>query len=67
MDDISNDNGLGWQVDALCRGIDDPDLFFPDRSDIPAEALAICHGCPVQLACRAHALAQPERFGVWAA
>jgi hypothetical protein len=65
IDDRHTAPGLGWQVLAACAGTDDPDLFFPDRSDYPVEALAICQGCPVRRACRSHAFDQPERVGVW--
>jgi len=44
------------------RGVD-PEWFFDDTS--PVEAVALCRGCPVRAACLDHALAKPERYGVW--
>jgi len=61
----TTERALDWQVDARCRDTDDPDLFFPDRAALPAEALTLCGSCPALVACREHALVQPERFGVW--
>lgn len=61
-----------WEADAKCRGAD-PALFFgpnrfePKREREAREAAAklICRGCPALLACRDHALAHDEAFGVW--
>jgi WhiB family transcriptional regulator, redox-sensing transcriptional regulator len=59
-----------WQLEAACRGDSEP--FFhpygerePSRSRREAAAKAICAGCPVLAACRAHALAAREPYGVW--
>jgi hypothetical protein len=56
---------------AACRGAD-PDLFFGREDERPAEraarmaaAVAICHGCPVQVQCYAAAEANGERWGIW--
>jgi WhiB family transcriptional regulator, redox-sensing transcriptional regulator len=59
-----------WHVDARCRGVP-VDTFFPDgdrgralrrREDA---AKAVCVGCPVVPYCLEHAIAVPERYGVW--
>lgn len=53
-----------WTERASCRGVD-PGLFFPARGESLAAARAVCAGCPVRRECLEHALAQPEKFGVW--
>ena len=53
-----------WQDRGACRGVD-PGLFFPARGESLAAARAVCAGCPVRRECLEHALAQPEKFGVW--
>ena len=62
-----------WQVDAACRGMCSS-LFFhpweergPARERREAAAKAICRQCPVVIECRIHALAIPERYGIWGA
>lgn len=62
-----------WQLDGACRSID-PGVFFhpegergPARRRRDAAAKAICETCPVLEACRAHALAVREPYGVWGA
>lgn len=47
---------------ATCRGAG-PDLFFPERGERTAPALAYCEGCSVRQEC----LEVEERFvvGVW--
>lgn len=59
-----------WQLESACKGQDD--LFFhpegerdPKRSNRDKAAVAICVTCPVMLACRTHALAMNESYGVW--
>jgi WhiB family redox-sensing transcriptional regulator len=61
---------LWWEAGA-CRDAD-PQLFFPAdhgraRERIAQEkaALKLCARCPVRRICLEHALAVPERFGVW--
>lgn len=60
-----------WQVDAACRDIDSTTFFHPDHERGPASderdrrAKAICSHCPVIDACRRHALAVQEPYGVW--
>ena len=60
-----------WQLLGSCRG-EDTDLFFhpegergPRRSNREAAAKAVCARCPVLAACREHALAAHEPYGVW--
>lgn len=60
-----------WQSYGSCADAD-PTLFFhpdgergPARHERDAAALAVCAGCPVMPACRAHALAVREPYGVW--
>jgi len=50
--------------------LDRPELFFPEGKsweDLKrtSESKRLCAECPVQPECRAHALAQPERYGIW--
>lgn len=61
----------GWQEQASCRGVDLA-LFFgrdneprPERLDRERRAVQLCRTCPVLDICHEHALAQPERYGVW--
>ncbi len=60
-----------WHSEAVCRR-DEAGLFFapskePTATRLSREAAAkrVCAGCPVMLACREHALLQPEPYGVW--
>jgi len=53
-----------WHRSAACRGAG-PDLFFPERGDRPAQALAYCEGCPVRPQCLDSALEVASTPGVW--
>jgi WhiB family redox-sensing transcriptional regulator len=60
-----------WQLHGACRQ-QDPALFFhpegergPRRANREAAAKAVCGTCPVLRACREHALAVREPYGVW--
>jgi WhiB family transcriptional regulator, redox-sensing transcriptional regulator len=53
-----------WHAKAACRGVGG-DMFFPDSSDDPRKAIAICAGCPVKSECLSYALADPSLKGVW--
>lgn len=60
-----------WQLHGACRG-QDTELFFhpegergPRRAAREAAAKAVCATCPVLLACREHALAVREPYGIW--
>lgn len=56
---------LHWHNHGLCRK--NPDLFFPEAKEKKkaSEAIAICLQCPVLRLCRAQALEQRERYGIW--
>lgn len=60
-----------WAETAACvaEGTD-PAVFFPEdfRRQAPliaVQAKEVCRRCPVVAQCLAHALAVPERTGVW--
>ena len=60
-----------WQLLGSCRDAD-PRLFFhpegergPARRERDASAKRLCETCPVLDACREHALAVREPYGVW--
>ncbi|MEX1162133.1 MAG: WhiB family transcriptional regulator [Nitriliruptor sp.] len=61
-----------WERGARCR-TEDPVLFFgpnrfePKRERLAREARAkaVCAGCPALEACREHAIAEGELYGVW--
>ena len=60
-----------WQQQGTCRVLDTELFFHPDgergpsRSGREASAKAVCRSCPVQRACREHALAVREPYGIW--
>ena len=60
-----------WQYQGACRDLD-PEMFFhpdgergPRRRNRENAAKAVCASCPVIAACRAHALAVQEPYGIW--
>lgn len=60
-----------WQLAGACRA-KDPDMFFhpegergPRRRARESAAKQVCATCPVLAACRAHALAVREPYGIW--
>lgn len=53
-----------WAELANCAGVD-PDLFFPERGESTTAAKEVCRACAVRVQCLDHALAVPERFGIW--
>jgi WhiB family transcriptional regulator, redox-sensing transcriptional regulator len=62
----------GWASTARCREEDatlffGPNRFEPKRERLAREAAAkaVCRECPALAACRAHALANEELYGVW--
>ena len=66
----AQDHHWDWQLRSACKGKDD--LFFhpdgerdPSRSRRDDAAKAVCAGCPVIMACRAHAFDNNEAYGVW--
>ncbi len=60
-----------WQLHGACRGRDSNLFFHPEgergavRDAREAAAKRICAQCPVIEACRRHALASREPYGVW--
>jgi WhiB family redox-sensing transcriptional regulator len=48
---------VGWQQDAACKNVPDPDVFFPGKGEDAEEAKQVCAGCPVMAECLAFALA----------
>lgn len=60
-----------WQMDAACRDVDSAVFFHPERErgaskeERDSNAKRICFDCPVIAACRNHALAVREPYGVW--
>jgi len=61
-DDLSHRGGT---VTALCHGHEDPELWFPERRNTTAKAVAICKQCPMIDACRQHALDNRIEHGIW--
>jgi WhiB family redox-sensing transcriptional regulator len=58
-----------WRRSAACRH-EDPAAFFPvgitgTAIQEIADAKAVCHRCPVRLACLRFALVSHQEFGVW--
>jgi WhiB family transcriptional regulator, redox-sensing transcriptional regulator len=59
-----------WHLDARCRGVP-VETFFPDGGRgralhrREAAAKAVCVGCPVMRGCLQHAIATPEKYGIW--
>ena len=60
-----------WQYKGACRDLDPEKFFHPDGERGPRRrnrenaAKAVCATCPVIAACRAHALAVQEPYGIW--
>ena len=60
-----------WQYQAACRSLPTEMFFHPDGERGPRRearekaAKAVCAQCPVLAACRAHALAVQEPYGIW--
>lgn len=57
----------GWMSDAACRGLD-AGLFFPNRGESTAPAVAVCRRCPVQAECLAYVVTSRSPrilHGVW--
>ena len=60
-----------WQLEGSCRRVG-PDVFFHPEGERGTKrriragaAKEVCFGCPVIEACRSHALAVREPYGVW--
>ncbi|MCQ4119703.1 WhiB family transcriptional regulator [Rhodococcus tibetensis] len=62
---------VGWQDRATCRGAESSVFFSPDkerghaRARRETRARQICQDCPVLTACRDHAPAAGEPYGIW--
>ena len=60
-----------WQYEGACRSMDSEMFFHPDGERGPRRrnrenaAKTICASCPVIDACRTHALAVQEPYGIW--
>lgn len=59
-----------WMDSAACASVGH-DLFYPEGNGThiaaeEARAVKVCQGCPVKSECLAYALANDERYGVWA-
>jgi WhiB family redox-sensing transcriptional regulator len=60
-----------WQYQSACRTLPTEMFFHPDGERGPRRvarekaAKAVCASCPVIAACRAHALAAQEPYGIW--
>lgn len=51
-------------TDAACAGMD-TNLFYPERGEDNAQAVAVCRDCPVREQCLDHAVRNGETYGVW--
>ncbi|GAA2759119.1 WhiB family transcriptional regulator [Actinopolymorpha rutila] len=60
-----------WHLEAACVRAPDGVFYGPEGEKPPerlareTRALEFCAACPVLEACRSHALALPETYGVW--
>lgn len=60
-----------WQLEGSCRRVGPEVFFHPEgergtkRRTRAGAAKEVCLGCPVIEACRSHALAVREPYGVW--
>ena len=69
---LKNDRGENlWLNKGACRD-KEPEMFFhpdgergPRRRNRENAAKAVCASCPVIQACRDHALAVQEPYGIW--
>lgn len=52
-----------WRDQAACKDAD-PELFFP-RTEVLAEAEAICESCPVRMDCLVYAIENNIEHGTW--
>lgn len=60
-------SGYQWMDRAACAG-QDPELWFPDGSDVVAaeRARTVCAGCPAREQCLDYALHMPLSYGIFA-
>lgn len=60
-----------WSAQAACLGNELRQFFYDEskgrieNAEAEAEALAVCHRCPVQTECLAYALEHRIMFGIW--
>ena len=66
--EVTRDQHHGRGVSARHASLacaEQPDLFVADAPADLEEAKALCHGCPIQVACLDTALERCEPWGVW--
>lgn len=54
-----------WTEFAACQFVDS-EIFFPEKGGSVRDAKRVCAGCAVSAECLEYALANEEKFGVWA-
>lgn len=54
--------GQHWRLEAKCRDIADPDVFWSSHG---RAALVICASCPVRQQCYDYAIETKQRFGIF--
>lgn len=64
QEDYNSDEPEAWRIDAACRGIATPDIFFPDKGTNKV-AVRMCHACLVSQFCLKYALDNNEKSGIW--
>ncbi|MBB2914907.1 hypothetical protein FHS43_006219 [Streptosporangium becharense] len=72
---LDSPRGETWRERAVCKYVEDPDIFFPAFDDMRGGAGAerrayakprqVCARCPVWRQCRAYAIERGERYGMW--
>lgn len=50
---------------GVCLTHPDPDLWHSENDDDLLEAKRVCRTCPIMMECRAYAIRNEERLGVW--
>jgi WhiB family redox-sensing transcriptional regulator len=53
-----------WKLLGRCREAD-PDEFFPEKGETTHRAKRVCQRCEVMSVCRAYALENRIKHGVW--
>lgn len=56
-----------WVSRALCAGVEDPDMFFPDVADSVSafRSRMICESCPVNLEYAEYSIRTHQGHGIW--
>lgn len=54
-----------WIDEGACANHPNPEWWFPQRGVTPSEAIAICAGCNVRLACLRLGIQNIRYPGVW--